>query len=137
MTKQQKIAEWLLWGARGESSMTMAAVALGGDGLQYHKRYNSKFAGPRAPLDPADFQRCHMLLEDVPEIREDFDAIARACPEFAPILACWDELAAIYESERDLREAPKLYARMQELRPASPIGDPGRNLFNPKNQPIC
>ena len=39
-----------------------------------------------------------------------------AYPEWAPLVAVWDELTALYEEELPSGRCPKLYDRMQQLR---------------------
>lgn len=73
--------------------------------------------GPCAPLDPDDFGRCHRLLALAPEWRARMPEMAkvRGWEKLAP---AWEELTAMFMEERKRKDgrAPKLYARMQELR---------------------
>jgi hypothetical protein len=67
------------------------------------------------PLDPADFGRCQRLLKAFPEWRERIREMA-VYPGWAGLVGAWDMLEALYAEERPKGAAPKLYARMQELR---------------------
>lgn len=103
---QRKIGNWLLSHDTGNSSETMAAIALGA----------STRSGLHAPHDVSDFGRCYRLVKKVPEIRQSFPRLARKCPAFAGIVREWDELVVIY-----LRDLPKfgskeLYQRIKQLR---------------------
>jgi len=62
-----KISEWLLTGQVGESSKAMASAASG-------IACNSRNYYPR---DPADFNRCLLLLEAIPEIKNFFSEISQ------------------------------------------------------------
>lgn len=102
----QKLAQWLSGDDTGLSSRHMAAVAAGLSGSGYH------------PLDGSDLGRCIRLVQNVPEIREAFPAIAASGPKWSVIIAHWDELVAVYEDERqgrDLFSAPKTHALMNSL----------------------
>ena len=62
-----KILRWMATGETGISSKKMAFTAVG---EEYEKNY------PSHPHDPADFNRCLMLLDAVPEIRDHLCADA-------------------------------------------------------------
>lgn len=105
-----KVCEWMSKGKVGVSSATMASIALG-----LKKNIYSDHFG--YPYDPADLNRCRLLLKQIPEIRDSFAKISRRVPGFKPILDNWDELMALLGEE--VREAtgraPRTYARMKEL----------------------
>lgn len=105
MTKNEKIAQWFKSGALGVSSMTMAYIAVGTTMGRFD-----------APYDPSDFGRCYELLKIVPEIKDDFSKIGELVPQFAGILAHWDELCAIYERDKLSGLSEELYQRIQQLR---------------------
>jgi hypothetical protein len=75
------------------------------------------------PYDPDDFGRCYRLLKVMPSWRERLAEVAAVCPQWAPFVEAWGELTALYEDElengpvtKGVRMAPRLYARMRELR---------------------
>ncbi len=106
----QKIIEWLNTGKTGLSSKTMAYVALG-----HVPDYCWE------PADPADLNRCLLLLESAPIVREFFPKIRELSPEWAAIIDHWDELEKLFldEAGRDWsksKRAPKTFERMLQLR---------------------
>lgn len=106
-----EIIKWLANGKTGISSKAMAFTALG---VKYKDaRYY--------PYDPADFNRCLLLLEVAPIVRESFPKIRELSPEWAAIIDHWDELERLFLDEvgRDwskAQRAPKTYERMLQLR---------------------
>jgi len=68
-----------------------------------------------APLDPDDFGRCHRFLKAFPQYRSRILEM-RSVEGWAKLADAWDELEALYEAEYPSGRAPKLYARMRELR---------------------
>jgi hypothetical protein len=68
------------------------------------------------PIDPADFGRCYRLLALAPEWRARIGEMRSHGEEWAALAGAWDELTALYEEELPKKMAPKLYARMRELR---------------------
>lgn len=98
------IAVWALSDNTGVSSSTIASVALG---IKEDK--NSWRISFDCPHDASDFGRCIRLLNLVPELREYLPAVVEACPQWAPLVAIWDELEA-------LGPTPMLDGRIRELR---------------------
>jgi hypothetical protein len=99
---------WLTNGDTGISSMTIWSVMMG-------KPMKGGF-GPDVPHDPADFGRCHRLLKVMPSWRDKLGLVAEKYPEWSALVEHWSELTALYEEELPRKMAPKLYARMRELR---------------------
>ncbi len=105
------ITMWLAVGERGLSSEAIALTTLG-----------LRPTGRRAswPLDPADLRRCLLLLEAVPETRENgLLVLAKRCPRWAALVKVWDRLSETLRSETGENlpprgSAPKTYALMQE-----------------------
>ena len=105
------ITMWLAVGERGLSSEAIALTTLG-----LHP------AGKRAawPLDPADLRRCLLLLEAVPETRENgLLVLAERCPKWAALVRIWDRLSETLRSEigetlPPRGSAPRTYALMRE-----------------------
>lgn len=97
----KRIALWALSGTTGVSASTIASVALG---IEEGGRVSFD-----CPHDSGDFGRCLRLLEMVPELRDFLPAVVEACPQWAPIVPIWEELAAlpavaIGERFRDIRD---------------------------------
>ncbi|WP_308732707.1 host cell division inhibitory peptide Kil [Escherichia coli] len=65
-----------------------------------------------------DFRRCVALVEQIPEIRDSFDKVAKRVPAFKGILNEWDSLVALLKSEMKAygNKAPETYRRISELR---------------------
>lgn len=101
-------ARWLAGGDTGTSSKTIWSVMTGQD-VDRHG----------IPHDPADFGRCHRLLELFPKWRERLPTVAAIFPEWAPLVEHWDELTALYVEElaEGTGYARRTYDRMKELTP--------------------
>jgi len=103
---------WLANGERGLSSNTLFTMTTGvdaedGDGHNY-------------PRDPADLRRCRLLLDQCPELVSCLPRVAAAGPEWAALVARWDEVCALMNEEspewRDGRgSAPKTYKLMKDI----------------------
>jgi hypothetical protein len=98
--------EWIRNWDTGTSSMTIWHVMMG---LPNTGRDD-------VPHDPADFGRCHRLLEAFPAWRARLDEM-RAKPRWTPFVDAWPELEQLYVDELKNKDgrAPKLYALMQKL----------------------
>lgn len=81
---ERDVLEWFLNGRIGISSRAMAAAAVG---IPY-----TRYLGDNHPHDPADFNRCLLLLEKAPEVRQSFDKVAALSPVWAALVARWDEI---------------------------------------------
>ena len=108
---QAKVLSWIATGRVGASSqaMAMAACGLPSDGSYPH--------------DPADLNRCLLMLEAVPEVRANFDKIAALGVVWGRLIARWGEIeeAFLDEAGRNwskAESAPKTYQLMKEV-----IGD--------------
>lgn len=109
-----QFADWLRNGERGISS---EAIVTHLTGIYVGSYYSHDY-----PHDPADFRRCELLLRAVPEAREFFAALADKGVVWSGLVAAWDELVALGESEapgifdgRGWGSAPKMYARMAQI----------------------
>lgn len=100
---------WLASGDTGISSETIWGVMMGRDMASAARFGNSP------PYDPDDFGRCHRLLESMPGWRPRLAEVAEKFPAWKMIVKAWDELDALYLTERPGGSCPRLYARMQEL----------------------
>lgn len=104
--EQAAAREWLRSGKTGVSSKTLSHTLLGVPG---------KISRVDGPYDPADFARCMRLIEKIPSLRERMGEMA-SVPGWEALAPAWPELEALYQEERDQGSAPRLYARMSELR---------------------
>ena len=102
---------WLAVGERGISSNAIALTTLG-----LHPTGHDAWW----PVDPADLRRCLLLLEQVPETRENgLLVLAKGCPRWAALVKVWDRLSTTLRSEigetlPPRGSAPKTYALMEE-----------------------
>jgi hypothetical protein len=110
-TPQGDPVAWLAGGDTGTSSKTIWFVMMG-------RECTERYWSPNTPRDPADFGRCYRLLALMPSWRARLPEVAAKHPGWKPMIDAWDELTALYEEEVPLHTgmAPKLYARMQQLR---------------------
>lgn len=110
--------KWLASDTVGLSSQYMAYVLAPLAGVRQPTRPHSNFDRYPHPHDPGDFWRCVNLLKTVPELRPHLSALADASkhgPEWATIIAHWDELEALLREEEGKERAPKLYEKLSSL----------------------
>ena len=105
---QSKVLNWIATGQVGSSPKAMAMTACG---MPSSKSY---------PSDPDDLNRCLLMLESVPEVRDHFDKIAALGVVWGRLIAHWDEIEASFLDEvgRDwckARSAPKTYELMKKV----------------------
>lgn len=105
---QSKVLAWIATGRTGMSSKAMAMTACG---LPSDKSY---------PSDPSDLNRCLLLLDAVPEVRDHFDKIAALGLVWGRLIARWGEIEAAFLEEAGpnwtkAQSAPKTYALMKEV----------------------
>jgi hypothetical protein len=83
------LERWLAVGIRGKSSNAIAANLRGvyADDPTAH------------PHDPTDLWRCVMLLEEVPELREDFGLMVKASTEWERLVHAWGDLERLLREE--------------------------------------
>jgi hypothetical protein len=110
---QVKVLNWIATGRVGASSkaMAMAACGLPNDGSYPH--------------DPDDLNRCLLMPDAVPEVREHFDTIAKVGVVWERLISRWAEIEACFISEAGINwskacSAPKTYYLMQEVRGEEP-----------------
>lgn len=102
------IYDWAHGRDTGTSSLTIYSIITGN---------KSHHGGYDIPHDPDDFGRCYRLLKSFPWLKASFHKVGERCPEWKPYISAWDELERLYEEELPSGRCPKLYQRMQELRP--------------------
>lgn len=98
---------WLAEGRRGLSSDFMAKTLLGFP-------RDAEYAYPH---DAADFRRCYLFLEAVPEAREHLDKMQSTGPEWRELMKNWPELEELYREECELERAQKLYQKIKAILP--------------------
>lgn len=105
------ITRWLASGHRGISSEAIVShltgVPIGG---------SSGFG--TYPYDPSDFNRCHELLTQCPELRLELHRMAELGPVWAALVERWDNLTRLFLAEvaQGTGKAPRTYKVMAELR---------------------
>lgn len=116
------VLEWLLTGEVGMSSTEIAAFMIG----VTPRRHNIGY--PNHPRDPADFRRCQLLLDKIPEFRSRLPEMAWLSEEWAALVRYWDEIERTFSGEcpayRDPAagwSAPATYRLMCKLRE---VGEP-------------
>jgi hypothetical protein len=72
------------------------------------------------PHDPDDLDHCLRLLSEVPELRERLPKMASVSPEWAALIARWEEVERSHLEEVGLgwtkaKSAPKTYDLMREV----------------------
>lgn len=102
------ITEWLNCDETGQASLYMASRLMAGTTEIGIARYAH-------PLDPSDFGRCVKMLDAVPGVRPSLQNMASCSAHWKELVENWAELETLYREEYPTGEAPKLYARMQEL----------------------
>lgn len=105
----------LNWFANGQTGLSSKAMAFAAVGIEYSHRYSADH-----PSDPADFNRCLLLLEAIPEVRNHFDKVAELSNIWRALVARWDEVEKCFLDEvgRDwskARSAPKTYKLMKSI----------------------
>lgn len=109
---KDKILEWFATGQVGLSSKSMALAVL--------EMPQDLEWGANHPLDPDDLNRCLLLLEAVPEIRQHMGKIAALSETWRKLVERWDEVEQCFLDEVGLnwskaRRAPKTYELMKEI----------------------
>ena len=104
-TVSQKAAFWLKHGERGLSSEFMYQT-LSGNQIGAHMAF---------PYDPADFKRCHGLLEMVPEWREKLSLMTTTSPVWDKLVANWAELTAMLLEQMATKKDNGMYQMMKGL----------------------
>lgn len=104
--------KWLANGRRGISSNTIFTVLTGIDALRGWEKDH--------PYDPADLDRCLLLLEAVPELKPEMHRMAQVSKHWAALIKRWDELVECHVTEVGIgwtkaKSAPKTYALMREI----------------------
>lgn len=113
MITELQALRWLTSGKNGMSSEAMlraAMVAQGGavpDGL-------ARYSRTATPMDVADFGRCYNLLKEIPEVANQWDAIAALGPTWAIMRFLWPRWTAMYAGN-DLHDTVRLNNEIQTV----------------------
>ncbi|HHC6515913.1 TPA: hypothetical protein ACN35K_003087 [Vibrio parahaemolyticus] len=110
--KKADLIKVLSWFARGRKGLSSECMALTAAGISVNRRSH--------PLDPSDFNRCILLIDWVPEVKDHFKAIASLSPEWNALIERWDEINKTFIEEAGFNwskaeRAPKTYALMKEI----------------------
>ena len=110
MNMQDKVLAWIFEDEdTGVSSKAMAAAVIG-----QKARYTW------TPSDPSDFNRCLLLIESAPEIKDHMDKVAAISDSWAKLVGHWDEIEQCFLNEVGLnwskaKSAPITYKLMHDL----------------------
>lgn len=110
-------ARWLAGGERGISSNFIFTRLTGVNAMGGWSTERDCH-----PHDPADFRRCRLLLEQVPELGPLFPKMAEVSPTWARLVERWDAICAVMDEEapkwREGRGqiAPKTYDLIKQAR---------------------
>jgi hypothetical protein len=105
---KDKILNRIATGQVGASSKAMALASI----EMPHDRSH--------PYDPADLNRCLLLLDAVPEIRDNMDKVAGISETWAKLVDRWDEVEQCFLDEVGLNwtkgdRAPRTYELMKAI----------------------
>ena len=84
-------AGWLANGQRGISSDTIFSHLTGIDSMKGWRKDH--------PYDPADFRRCQLLLEAVPELVPLFPLMAEVSPAWKDLVYVWNDIIKAMDEE--------------------------------------
>lgn len=108
----EKAVLWLANGRRGISSNTIFTHITGVDAMQRSSKSH--------PYDPDDFDRCLLLLDAVPEFREQLHKMKSCSKKWAALVDNWTAIEVSHLSEVGLgwtkaRSAPETYKLMKSI----------------------
>jgi hypothetical protein len=87
----QEALQWLSEGKTGVSSKTLC---------YYTMQVPQQLEDQSHPYDAADFNRCVLFLEQVPQAREEFHRIAEISPQWGKLIENWAHLEQTLEQEK-------------------------------------
>lgn len=110
-TLNDKVLHWMLTGEVGISSETIACHLAG---LPRKRRYSCH------PLDPSDFNRCLLLLKEIPELGPLLPKMKTVSSEWSILVDRWDEVEKSFVDEvgwdwSNGKSAPRTYALMKRM----------------------
>lgn len=106
---KDKIINWFFTGHVGASSRVMASTVSGATATD-----------GSYPLDPADFNRCLMFLDAVPEAREHLYKLKAVNDNWRKLIERWHEVEISFLKEvgfnwKKAKSAPKTYELMKDI----------------------
>ncbi len=110
--------DWVYSGDTGISSLTIWSVLMGQVPPDPSVGDDDPATLGDTPGDPSDFARCSRLLAIDPTWRARLVEVSDRYPAWAPLVAEWDALEALYQEGAESGECPALYERLQALRDA-------------------
>lgn len=111
----RKLKEWVRYHS-GLSSQTLVAALV--PKLRDFCDGATRCSGlGNMPQDPSDFRRCLDALDLIPNGRKLLGRVAKRHPEWAPLVAEWSDLEALYWTEQHAAEgwAGRTFKRLREL----------------------
>lgn len=111
----ERMEFWLRHGYRGVSSETIFAVLKGSDLPITSPALCRSPAEFCHPLDPSDFNRCHKLLEIVPEWRDRLDELKALGDPWPALVDNWDKLTEMLKEHLAGGDWRPMYDFMKEL----------------------
>lgn len=84
---REKVLHWLVNGRVGMSSKFMACTIINVECFYAH------------PHDPADFNRCLLLLEEIPELKAGMGKLKGKSKQWDALLEDWDFLESCFINE--------------------------------------
>ena len=96
---------WRNNGNIGMSSLTMWMHL-----LDVRHPESDRVYGAATPYDVDDFNRCYLLLEAVPEWKNNLDVLKSVSPVWEKLVDSWQELTSLFE-EKKYKE---VYIKMKE-----------------------
>ena len=104
---KEKVLNWMFECENtGMSSEALAYFLATGDKSRHGLSY---------PRDPSDFNRCMIMLEWVPELKERLPLIAKECPIWAELVKNWEWLEITVKAEFETGRAPISYKAMKAM----------------------
>lgn len=100
-------AAWMDGRDTGVSSATICEV-LGDVVSRYAPHYD-------VPHDPADFGRCHRLLEAFPPWRKRLTRVSKRFAAWVPFVREWEQLTALYQRDLSSGRSTELFQQIQRL----------------------
>ena len=109
MSHEREVLQWSAGPNTGESSKTLAYRAIG---LRHSRESH--------PYDPADLNRCLLLMERLPWVRLYLPEMAKVSPEWAALIEHWDEIEKTFLDEVGLdwshgKSAKRTYDLMKRV----------------------
>lgn len=99
---------WVKNGEHGTSSKTMYnCLYMGPDKLPNDR--------PSHPQDPDDFRRCYLLLQAVPQWKNDLQKLKSLSPVWDKLVDHWDKLTELLEDQLKNKKANGMYELMKSL----------------------